>query len=70
MKILRKLAGLFLADTLVMVAVPAVAIFGWLAAPVLPRPLVAVVLLALLAGSFSLGVLRAARSLTGSAPSD
>jgi hypothetical protein len=59
---LKQVLGLFMADRLVVLTVPAAALFGWLAAPLLPRTLVAVVLLALLAGSFSLGVLRMARS--------
>jgi hypothetical protein len=60
-KILRELLGLFMADRLVVLTVPAAALIGWLASPFLPRSLVALVLLALLAGSFSVGVLRSAR---------
>ena len=61
MKALRKLVALFLADRLVMVAVPVAAVLGWLAAPYVPHALIAAGLLALLAGAFSAGVLGAAR---------
>jgi len=60
MKLLRKLAGLFMADRLVLAAVPLAALSAWLAAPYLPRPLAPLALLALLAAAFSVGVLRAA----------
>ncbi len=61
MKLLRKLAGLFMADKIVMLAVPLAALLGWLLAPLLPRALVAIILVAILAIAFSAGVLRAAR---------
>jgi hypothetical protein len=68
MKILQELAGLFMADKLVMLTVPAAALFGWIATAFCPRYVVALVLLALLATSFSLGVVRAARSLARPGP--
>jgi len=60
-RFVRKIAGMFMADRLVMLAVPVAACFGWLGAHYLPRPLVAFALLVVLAAAFSTGVLRAAR---------
>ena len=61
MKFLGKLAGLFLADPVVLAAVPLAALAGWLTAPLLAPAWRAMMVLALLSGAFSLGVLRAAR---------
>jgi hypothetical protein len=66
MKWLREIAALFAADTLVLITVPGAALFAFVAAHWLPHAIVALVLLALLAGSFSLGIWRGARSLSGS----